>query len=217
MTGIQPFRTVQLGPGVYVPQSAVEAEVISGLRDLIGVCGDPKGFTRQVDEELRRIWETSNGHDPHAEHRLAEVERRIESIRRSIEDGVPDTRWAYQRMSELLAEQERLQGQSRVVGEAPQIDAETALTYRRETEKVLSSGDNSERKQILRSWVDHIRLTPETLEVEINYRVPEFVVNRVGAGACFVRLHQWYSRRGWSGGIGWRRMGGTGRPVGRLS
>ena len=31
----------------------------------------------------------------------------------------------------------------------------------------------------------HIRLTPETREVEINYQVPESVVNRLGAGAGY--------------------------------
>ena len=93
------------------------------------------------------------------------------------------------------------------MGEAPQIDTETAMAYRRESKKIFSTGTNAEKKQVLKSWVDHIKLTPETLEVEINYRVPEFVVNRLGAGTLSVNLHQSYLLHGWLDVIDSRRMG----------
>ena len=59
------------------------------------------------------------------------------------------------------------------------------MAYRRQTEKVLAAGTLSERKQILRSWVAQIKLAPDTLEVEINYRIPEPVVDSMGAGEGF--------------------------------
>jgi len=65
-------------------------------------------------------------------------------------------------------------------------DRETALAYRRQTEKVLAQGSPSERKQILRTWVADMKLAPECLEVEVTYRIPEPIVNSVVAGAGFV-------------------------------
>ncbi len=53
--GSQPYRRGRgCGPGVYVSQERGEAEAARGLEDLVSVCIDPKGFTRQVNEELRR-------------------------------------------------------------------------------------------------------------------------------------------------------------------
>ena len=156
-----------------------------GLRDLMGVCLDPKGFTREVNRELRRIWEASTGSDPRAKEKSAEVDRKIGNIRRSIEDGMPDPTWAYARMRELLEEKHRLEAASAITENPPQIDTEAALAYRRQTERVLANADSSQRKLILRSWVDQIQLAPESLEVEVNYRIPEPVVNSMGAGVGF--------------------------------
>ncbi len=49
--GSQHYRKgMGCGPGVYVPQAQVEAEVIGGLEQLVGLCADPQGFTRQVNQ-----------------------------------------------------------------------------------------------------------------------------------------------------------------------
>ena len=69
-----------------------------------------------------------------------------------------------------------------MIGEAPQMDIQVAVSYRRRLEETLQYGTPPQQKRVIEPWVDQIQLTPETLEVEINYRVPEFVVNRVGAG-----------------------------------
>ena len=60
------------------------------------------------------------------------------------------------------------------------------FTSARETEKVLKQGAPAERKRIVRRWVEGVTLNPESLEVDIRYRLPEPVmVNRVVAGAGF--------------------------------
>jgi len=109
------------GPGVYVPQASVEAEAVEGLRGLLGVCADPKGFTRQVNEELRRVWEASTGRDPHAAQKITEVDRKIGNIRRAIEDGLGDAAWANQRLRQLLADRETLTAATAVSGEPPRF------------------------------------------------------------------------------------------------
>jgi hypothetical protein len=50
------------GPGVYVPQKQVEAEVLSGLRSVLDLCADPRGLVTKVNRELRQIWEQSSGY-----------------------------------------------------------------------------------------------------------------------------------------------------------
>lgn len=83
------------------------------MHDLAGSCADPKGFARQMNDELRRIYE--------------------------------------------------------------------------------------ERKSVLRSWVDKVKLVPESLAIEIDYQVPEPVANSMGAGTLSVAMHQvlaqWLVRR----------------------
>ncbi len=184
--GSQPYRRGKgCGPGVYVPQALVESEVIEGLSGLLGACADPKGFTRQVNAELRQMWEESTGYDPRAVKKLEAIDGKIANIRRAIEDGLEDAAWANGRVQELLAERKELEEAARRVGEPPQIDADTALSYRRQTGKVLAQGDPAERKDIIRKWVDGIKLAPERYEVEISYRIPEPVMNVVVARVGF--------------------------------
>ena len=45
--------------------------------------------------------------------------------------------------------------------------------------------DPTERKRLVRICVDQMKPTPERLEVEITYGVPEFVVNSLAAGARY--------------------------------
>ena len=58
-----------------------------------------------------------------------------------------------------------------------------------------------EKKAFQVAWADKIKLAPESLEVEINYRLPEPVVNSVGAGTYSISMHQLYLRHGWSRSI----------------
>jgi len=184
--GSQPYRKgMGCGPGVYVPQAQVEAEVLEGLKGLLGVCTDPKGFTRQVNEEIRRLWEESTGHDPQAEKKVRGIDHKIANIRRAIEDGLSDAGWANERLKALMAERETLIASLAVSGEPPQIDTKTALSYRRQTEKLLRHAEPAERKRLVRTWVEKAQLAPERLEVEITYRIPEPIMNNVVAGAGF--------------------------------
>ena len=59
------------------------------------------------------------------------------------------------------------------------------MEYRRSLPKLLERASDAEKKQIVGTWVEDIRLTPEQLEVAITYRVPEPVVNKLVAGAGF--------------------------------
>ena len=181
-------RGLGCGCGVYVPQVEIEREVVKGLNRLLGVCSDRKGFVKQVNTELRRIWEDSNGYDPSAVSRLSEIDGKIGNIRTAIEDGLADTSWANERLNTLIAERDQASDASALVGEAPQIDCETAMAYRRDAERLLVHGDTAERKRFVCLWVDEIKLAPETLEVEIHYKIPEPVVDSMGAGRGFEPL-----------------------------
>ena len=181
--GSQPHRRgLGCGSAVYVPQAEIEAEVTAGLTSLLGVCADANGFTRKVNEELRRIWQDSTGYDPAIPHKLRDIEAKIANIRKAVEDGLPDGEWAYSRMRELMVERDALSQQVTVTGEAPQIDVKTAMAYRVQADKIMMAGSYVEKKRLIRSCVDKITMAPDTLEVEINYKLPEAIGALSGSG-----------------------------------
>jgi hypothetical protein len=49
----------------------------------------------------------------------------------------------------------------------------------------LRQGNDSDRKKVTQTWAEIMKLAPATLQVEITYRVPEHVVNTMGAGIGF--------------------------------
>jgi len=68
--------------------------------------------------------------------------------------------------------------------EPPQLDSKTVMAYRRQTEKVIGSGEAAEKKRPIRTWIQDLTLEPEKLEVKINYRPPDAVMKGLVAGAC---------------------------------
>lgn len=174
-------RGLGCGPGVFVPQQEIEREVFAGLQDLMGVCVDTKGFVRQVNAELKRIWEQTHGYDPNVGRSMQEISAKIDNIRQAIEDGLSDAGWANARLAELISQKDKLSLMATVQTTPPQIDASTALALRRDAEKILSHGTNAEKKRLVGAWVDEIKLAPESLEVEICYKIPEPVVDNMGA------------------------------------
>jgi hypothetical protein len=159
--------------------------VCRGLSELFSLCTDPQGFTRQVNTERRRLWEDSGHSDNATAHaEIEKIEAKIANIRRAVEDGFADASWANTRLRELLAKRDVLAG-SLDRAEPPQLDFQAVMAYCRQTEKVMSSGYAADRKRLMRAWVGEIKLDPESLEVKINYRLPEAVMKGVVAGAGF--------------------------------
>ena len=188
--GSQPYRRgMGCGAGVYVPQEEVEAEAVRGLEGMMSVCVDPKGFTRRVNEELRRLWKETTGHNPEAAEQLRQVEAKIAHVRRAVEDGLGDAQWANGRLHELAAERERLATHAAASTRPPQIDVGTVMAYLEQVGRLFAHGKPVEKKQLLRKCVEEMKLAPERLEVEITYRIPEPIVNDVVAGARYVPLH----------------------------
>jgi hypothetical protein len=184
--GSQPYRSgMGCGRGVYVPQSQVESEVISGLRGVLDLCADPQKFTRAVNKELRQIWEASVGFRPDASGQIAAIDRKIGNIRRAVEEGLNDANWANTRLRALRAERESLAAASGKTSGPPQLDAATAMEYRRQADKLFRAGGQAERKQLLRTLVGEVKLMPEELEVNISYRLPEAIMNGLVAGVGF--------------------------------
>ena len=184
-------RGLGCGQGVYVPQEEIEKEVFAGLESLLRVCADGKGFVREVNSELRHIWEQSHGYDLNATRRLHEIDGKITNIRQSIEDGLSDTAWANARLRELVKEQQSLSATATVKGKMPQMDFQAAMAYRRDAMRVIGHGTNTEKKRLLSACIDKIQLAPGSLEIEIRYNIPEPVVDRVGAvAACIPNYFQ---------------------------
>lgn len=183
--GSQPYRQgMGCGPGVYVQQGQVEAEVLRGVRQVLDLCADPRGFTAKVNRELRQLWETSTGFRPDSAARIADIAKKIGNIRQAVEDGLGDGVWANGRLAELVRERDEISANAAATGGPPQLDVDTVMKYRRDTEKVFRQGEPAERKRLLRNWVQEVKLAPESLEVSISYRLPESVMNGLVAGDC---------------------------------
>ena len=185
--GSQPYRKGRgCGPGVYVPQKQVEAEVLSGLRSILNICADPQGLATKVNSELRKLWEQSTGFRPDAASQIAAIEKKIANIRHAVEEkGLDDGKWANARLAVLGRERDEIRAATAAHGVPPQMDVETVMQYRRNTEKVFQQGDPGERKRLLRYWVREVKLKPESLEVNISYCLPESVMNGLVAGEGF--------------------------------
>ena len=100
-----------------------------------------------------------------------------------------DADWAYSRLRELSAEKDQLSQQEGITGEAPQIDAKT-MAYRMNTNKILAAGTYAEKKRLIRSCVYKITIAPDTLEVEISYKIPEAIGEYGGSGGALRRYLQ---------------------------
>ena len=59
------------------------------------------------------------------------------------------------------------------------------MDYRRQADKLLQQSGQAERKQLLRTLVGEVKLTPQDLEVKISYRLPEAIMNGLVAGEGF--------------------------------
>jgi len=64
------------------------------------------------------------------------------------------------------------------------------MAYRKDAEKLFANGTLEEKKKLLRIFIADIKLAPETLEIEMTYRIPEHFMNKVVAGALFVAIHK---------------------------
>src|SRR4051812_29373775 len=117
--------------------------------------------------------------------RIAAIDRKIENIRRAVEEGLNDANWANTRLRELNTERESLVTASRKANGPPQLDAATAMHHRRQADKLFRQGGQAERKQLLRTLVGEVKLNPQDLEVSISYRLPEAVMNGLVAGEGF--------------------------------
>jgi len=90
------------------------------------------------------------------------IDRKVENIRRAVEEGLNDASWANTRLRELHTERESLVAASRKASGPPQLDAAIAMDYRRQADKLLQQGGQAERKQLLRTLVGEVKLTPRT-------------------------------------------------------
>ena len=91
----------------------------------------------------------------------------------------------------------------------PELDLDTVREFHQDFLKVMSHGTNEERRKMVRFFVDSILLhpadesavqqnEPAVHELVLTFKaMPTRFVKAVGAGACFVSMHQLCLRPGW--------------------
>ena len=176
--GSQPYRRgLGCGPGVYVPQLLLDNLVIEDIQGIIAKLADPRGFTRKVNAELRLLWEHHSGYNPDAERQIKDIDRKIDHLRKLLEEGLDDVVWANSRLRELKHDRESLSESLTASTKPLQIDAKKALAYLDDLSRVLESAKPEERKEYIQPWIDRITLLPDSREMEIHYIVPDSVTN----------------------------------------
>jgi hypothetical protein len=182
--GSRPYRGgLGCGPGVYVQQQKAETEVMDGLRELLTFCCDASRFTRLVNGHLNNLCGSSADQRAAAEAAIEDVERKIHNVRSAIEDGLADAAWANERLRELLVEKQQAEATRALASDAPLLTTEQAIAFRRDTEALLATGRPAVLKKVVRSCVSGVKLAPEDLSVEIQYKIPEPVVHTLVAPA----------------------------------
>lgn len=181
--GSQPHRKgLGCGQAVYVPQAKVETEVLTGLVEMLDELTNTDGLIVDMNKKIKKEWADSVGYDPSIPHKLEEINQKINNIRKAIENGLPDQSWGFSRMSELISEKETLSEQDTIIGEAPQIDGSAASSYREQARGIMKTGTNAQKKRLIRSCVNDIALSPDTLRIEILYKIPDLLVHINGSG-----------------------------------
>jgi len=173
-------RGLGCGQGIYIPRTAVEAEVINGLQELIRDCSDSKGFATIINRNLFAQWQASSGHDPRAAKKLADIDRKIANLRQAMEDGFDskeDLLWAKTRLQQLNGEREQLQQQASAIDDIPHLDTGEAAKLRLALEKAFAQGTNATKKLLLRECVESVTLFPDEPVVDIHYSLPAAVLS----------------------------------------
>ncbi len=93
--------------------------------------------------------------------------------------------WANQRLSELQHEKAALEPQEPALKKPPKLTAGDVTEYTRNLSGLLGHANQRERKELVGMIVEKIKLAPERREVELVYRAPEPVMNRLVAGVRY--------------------------------
>ena len=189
--------TVQRYPGgSYRPVNRVTGDQMAVYVFRAGA--DGVGFAAAVNEELRGLWEASNGYDPDAARRLEVIDRQTANIRRAIMDGLEDVAWANAELRKLGGQREELGLAATPVGKPPRIDAAATAVYLQHLNKTLSKAVPAEARGMLRDCVAEVRLEPEELAVDVYYTLPPAAME-TGCEPSGTAAHR--DRRNSGGGI----------------
>ncbi len=184
--GSQPYRRgMGCGSGVYVPKDYIEGEVLAGVQEIIRARLDPEQFSHRVNQEADRLWEAEHGKQPDLGRQIAEIEKKVANLRKALEDGLSDATWANERLNELSRERGALVHPESAPARPPKLDSQAVTRYLANLSKMLEYASVRERKDLMQMMVEKIELAPERRSVEIVYRAPEPVMNKVVAGVGF--------------------------------
>ena len=176
--GSLPYRKgMGCGAGVYVPQQVIEEHVIDGLMNVLTKVTSKEGFAKKVNQELKQIWEQKTGITDQINKEQNLVESKIKNIYTAIEEGLPFDLSTQDRLQILNERKTELDDMVKTGHNPPHIDSGAIAPYITQLKKVLRSTNFEDSKKLLRTCVDKMSLDPKELEITINYRFPEPVVN----------------------------------------
>ena len=174
------------GRGVLVSQPVLESAVWEQVSKWVAVLTDPREKMLQaVNGELRRLWKSKGGTEAaQLERKLAALDAKIANVRAAIEAGISDIAWASSRLGELQTERARVQQQVGTGASSPPlIDGTVLRQYKANLPRLLQVATAREKRELARTFVEKVELSPDTREVEIQFRLPGNCANHVEAAA----------------------------------
>jgi site-specific DNA recombinase len=148
-----------------ITRQKIEARVLEGLKnrllspDLVAV------FVEAFREETKRQRDVLQAEWAGRERKTAELDRKIASILRAVEDGLYEPAMKA-RLAELKGEREKLKSECRAFDPAAfdvLMHPQLAEGYRRKIERLerlFEGSDQDEARDIVRSMIERVVLTP---------------------------------------------------------
>jgi DNA invertase Pin-like site-specific DNA recombinase len=150
---------------VTITRQEIEARVLEGLKERLLAPDLVAAFVQACQEEVRRERDTLRAARAARERKADEIERKIAGILRAIEDGLYEPAMKA-RLAELKEEREKIRANSRTL-EKPDLDVllhprlPEMYKHRIERlERVLEGPEQEEAREIVRSMIDAVILTP---------------------------------------------------------
>ena len=174
------------GRAVLVRQSLLESEIWDSVSRWIGLFTKPRsGLLKAANREINRLWKSSGKAEARSlRDRLERVDRKTGNIRTAIEDGIADTAWANERLTELRRERVGIVGDLTATPTAPpEIEREVLARYAADLPRLLDTATDEERRRLARHFVETVELDPDAREVEIQLKLPEECARHMEAAA----------------------------------
>ena len=115
---------------------------------------------------------------------MRSTDTKLKNIYEAIENGFTLDSGLQDRCTTLQNRKAELEKLQNFRCNPPEINPDAAKNFITHLSGVLNTSNHAESRKFIRMCVDEITLNPEELEVDILYKIPPMVGDKMVAGAC---------------------------------